>query len=134
MPDNFSLNDLHHKVMGLTTYITDMQQYGVEDYWVDLSDKIERNEQLIGDCEDIALTEAHLLLKAGFDPSKVQIVYCIVETGEAHVVCAVTQGETTFVLDCRSENVWPIDQYNYQWVKSMRMNEIGSWREASVAS
>lgn len=53
------------------TYTTDMEQYGVNEYWYD---GITTRNELYGDCDDISLTFASQLILDGVNPSNIRFV------------------------------------------------------------
>lgn len=53
------------------TYITDKEQYGVEEYWFD-NEVVD--EELVGDCDDISLTFISQLLLDGVKPSNIRFI------------------------------------------------------------
>lgn len=81
-------------------YVSDREQYQRSEYWV---------EGLHGDCEDFALWCRRRLREYGI---AAQLVHCITERGEHHLVCEV-QGN---ILDNRSRWVKPRDQVDYVWI------------------
>ena len=61
---------IHRDVNASVTYRTDLQQYGVPDFW--------QKAGKYGDCEDYALLKRAKLLEAGCPPDRVNLVTCLV--------------------------------------------------------
>lgn len=95
-------------------YVTDQQKYGVPEHW---------RPGLIGDCEDFALWCRAQLAAKGIASN---LVYCLTETGEEHLVCSTDDG---WVLDNRYRWVMRRDDLDYQW-ESIGQSD-GSWHHVS---
>ncbi len=95
----------------LHTYIYDKDQYGVPEYW---------KTSLKGDCEDHALWLRQHLKSKGI---KSDLVYCLTETGDGHLVLSV-EG---WILDNRNKWVMRRDDLDYKWISIGKPD--GDWFE-----
>ena len=90
-------------------YVTDLEQYSRPEHW---------EASLVGDCEDFALVCRQLLAAAGIASD---LVHCITETGEGHLVCSVDG----YILDNRSQWVKRRDDLDYRWIRLGKPD--GTW-------
>jgi predicted transglutaminase-like cysteine proteinase len=98
-------------------YVTDLERFGVSDWWEPASDK--------GDCEDIVLSKRQRLLDMGWPGDALRIAVVIDGHGALHAVLTVDvlsqQGKpATYVLDSHFEHVEPwqyLGQYGYTWLE-----------------
>lgn len=114
------------QVKDLFIWTSDMEVFKVSDFWRSFANEVERGEIFKGDCDDFSLSCAELLIRKGIEKSKIRLALCIVETGDGHLVCIVDN----FVLDNRQRSVMEWDKLPYQWIESMRMDELGVWRKS----
>lgn len=123
-------NSIQRKCWELFIYVHDNKQYMVEEHWKSHADLVEQGKRFRDDCDGYALTCAELLIKAGVPRDRVIAVYCVTETGEAHLVCGVNTETTTYILENRYENVYDWKaRPRYQWILFMNFNEPGTWRK-----
>lgn len=92
-------------------YVPDRLQYQRPEHWT---------TGLVGDCEDFALWCRQELDAIGIDSD---LVYCLTETGEGHLVCAVDG----WVLDNRYRWVMRRDDLAYTWLSLGKPD--GTWLE-----
>lgn len=98
-------------------YVTDMERFGVEDWWEPATDK--------GDCEDIVLTKRQRLMDMGWPADVLRIAVVLDQHHTLHAVLTVDvvseQGKPgTYVLDSHFEHVeaWQyFSQYGYTWLE-----------------
>ena len=91
-------------------YVTDREQYRRPEHWT---------IGLVGDCEDFALWSRQELAALDIEAD---LVLCVTETGEGHLVCAVGG----WVLDNRYRWLQRRDDLPYTWVA---LGRAGEWRE-----
>lgn len=86
---------------------TDMELYGVEEYWTLPTDR--------GDCEDYALLKRHLLLAAGWPPGALVMTVVRDEHGEGHAVLTARLSTGDFVLDNKRDDIllWSRTPYTF---------------------
>lgn len=98
-------------------YVSDMERFGVPDWWEPATDK--------GDCEDIVLAKRQRLMELGWPADTLRIAVVLDQHGELHAVLTVDvlsqQGKpATYVLDSHFEHVEPwqyFGQYGYTWLE-----------------
>ena len=85
-----SLSDLDKlrlvdRQINLSGYSPDLQEQGVEDYWLTPMEffQLER-----GDCEDFAIAKFFSLLAMGIDESHLQLVFGRLDNGQDHMLLA----------------------------------------------
>jgi len=74
--NSFDLKKAHKAFRKKFTYMHDIDKYGVDEYWTIMPD-----DDLVGDCEDFALTFREKLIEAGFTPPNVRIATCVMPNG-----------------------------------------------------
>ena len=88
--------------------MTDMDQYGVEDYWtIPTSGK--------GDCEDYALMKRQRLIRLGWPASALLMTVVFDERKEGHAVLTARTTEGDFILDNKTNTIklWNQTPYTY---------------------
>lgn len=100
---------------------TDMELYGVGEYW---------NRPTLpgaGDCEDIAIEKRMLLIADGFDPSK--LGYAVVYRHDIglHVVLIARLDDGDFVLDSLSSKVRRWSAAPYTWLRMQTLGNPAAW-------
>ncbi|MCL2123468.1 MAG: transglutaminase-like cysteine peptidase, partial [Desulfovibrionaceae bacterium] len=105
-------------------YRTDMEAYGVLDYWATPAEFMKKS----GDCEDYSIIKYYALKQLGVDPDSMRIVVLTdVIRNLAHAVLAVYHEGNAYILDNLSNLVLPhtrLTHYrpqfsvneNYRWV------------------
>jgi predicted transglutaminase-like cysteine proteinase len=78
-----------------------------------------------GNCIRFAVTCAYLLIENEIPERNIKIVQCLTEDDEKHMILLVYN----MVLDNRYDNIYHFEFLKYTWLKSMRMDEIGTWRK-----
>ena len=134
MPDLKTVKDIHTKVWKHFIYVTDKRNYMKEEHWTSHAKEVEEGKKFKDDCDGFALTCAELLIKAGFAKKDVMAIYCVVETGEAHLVCGVHVDDETYILDNRERSVYNWEKKKtgpknkrYKWGYFMPFNKPGKW-------
>jgi predicted transglutaminase-like cysteine proteinase len=98
-------------------YTTDMERFGVPDWWEPATDR--------GDCEDIVLTKRQKLMDMGWPAEALRIAVVIDGHGDLHALLTVdvtmpNGAPATYALDSHFERVEPWDalsQYGYTWLE-----------------
>lgn len=96
------------------TYVTDKEQYGLEEYWTN---------SLVGDCEDFSIAVRELLKEINIESD---LIYCKDENGEGHLVCSVDG----WILDNRHKWLQRRDDLPYTWLRLGKPD--GTWYEISL--
>lgn len=125
-----SIHSIHHRVLRLFTWAPDKETFGTPEHWQSFADDVETGKAFHGDCDNFALTCAELCHRAGYAPEDIQLGLCRTETGEMHLVAIVGPD----CLDNRRRWVVPWRRIPYQWIRTMRMSEIGTWRVANFGA
>lgn len=112
-----------HRYVNDETYVSDVFNYGREDYWA-TPYQFFRNA---GDCEDFAIIKYLSLRALGFGPEDLRIVVLQdTTTGRPHAVLAVYEGADAFVLDNRLPAV-VLDREIASYVPYYSLNETAWW-------
>lgn len=85
------LDEVNRVVNTAIEPVTDMELYGVEEYWTIPATK--------GDCEDYALLKRKLLIQRGWPISSLLITVVKDEKGAGHAVLTARTSQGDFVLD-----------------------------------
>jgi predicted transglutaminase-like cysteine proteinase len=85
-----------------------------------------------GDCKDYAVAKRHELLARGWPSSSLLLTEVIVASGEHHLVLVVRTREDDLVLDNLNENVRPVLQVPYQWVRAQQTKNPKLWSTINV--
>jgi predicted transglutaminase-like cysteine proteinase len=87
--------------------MTDIELYGMTDYWTVPSTK--------GDCEDYVLLKRKRLLALGWPPSSLLITVVRDERGEGHAVLTARTMQGDFILDNKTDEikVWHRTKYDF---------------------
>jgi predicted transglutaminase-like cysteine proteinase len=94
--------------------LTDLELYGVEEYWTLPTTK--------GDCEDYALLKRHLLIKRGWPVSSLLITVVKDEKGEGHAILTARTTQGDLILDNKVPQVLVWHRTGYEFV--MRQSYI----------
>lgn len=121
--------NVHMQLLSRFIWLSDRDNFGQDDKWVNLLPELDKGRTIYGDCDDFAMTAARLLLRAGFRPDQIRLCLCWVETGDYHMVCAVDLEAGSFVIDNRQRRIMPWHRLPYRWHLSMRVSERGTWRK-----
>jgi predicted transglutaminase-like cysteine proteinase len=111
---------------------TDMEQYGVEDYWA--------YPVTAGDCEDYALLKRRTLMQMGIPASDLLITVVLQPSGEGHAILTVRTDRGDFVLDNMRNKVMLWSDTEYTYLKRQAAENPGQWvkiiddRNAAVAT
>ncbi|WP_246727741.1 transglutaminase-like cysteine peptidase [Chelativorans sp. Marseille-P2723] len=116
------LLDVNKKVNTSVIPRTDMQMWGVEEYW--------SYPDLYGDCEDYALEKRRLLIEAGVPASSLLIAVVLQPNGDGHAVLAVTTSMGDFILDNMDSRILLWTETSYRFLK--RQSERGGHRWVSI--
>ena len=89
--------------------MTDMDQYGVEDYWT-----LPRSGR--GDCEDYALLKRARLIQAGWPASALLMTVVFDEHNEGHAVLTARTADGDLILDNKTNLIRLWSQTPYEFV------------------
>ena len=85
-----------------------------------------------GDCNDYAVTKRHELLARGWSSRSLLLAEVVIASGEHHLVLVVRTREDDFVLDNLNQNVRPVSQVRYQWVRAQQEKNPKFWSTINV--
>jgi predicted transglutaminase-like cysteine proteinase len=91
-------------------YMTDLQQYGVADWWVDPA----QTDTRYGDCEDYVLAKRSVLIEQGYG-DYVSIATAWVRGEGYHAVLVVQAQEGEYVLDNLHRLAHKKQDLGYNW-------------------
>ena len=92
---------------------TDIEHYGIEDYWM-----IPKDGK--GDCEDYALLKRHLLISKGWHTSALLMTVVRTDNGEGHAVLTARTDLGDLILDNRADEIklWYQTAYKFKMRQS----------------
>lgn len=114
-PERLSeLDDVNRYVNRKIQPVTDLELYGVTEYWTIPTDK--------GDCEDYALLKRHILIEHGWPVSSLLMTVVRDEKGEGHAVLTARTAQGDYILDNKVDDVKLWSKTPYEFV--MRQSYI----------
>lgn len=108
-PERLSqLDDINRSVNRAIQPATDMELYGVTEYWT-----LPKNGK--GDCEDYALLKRHMLIARGWPTGSLLMTVVRDEKGEGHAVLTARTAQGDYVLDNKTDEVkiWHKTGYDF---------------------
>jgi len=102
------LDEVNRTVNHAIAPATDMEIYGVSEYWTMPKDR--------GDCEDYALMKQRLLVERGWPLSSMLLTVVKDDKGEGHAVLTARTSQGDFILDNKSDEVRVWYQSGYEFV------------------
>lgn len=115
-----TLERINRQVNHTIESVTDMEQYGVEDFWT-------YPDSGRGDCEDYVLLKRRLLRQAGFPIQSLLITVVRDENDEGHAVLTVKTTLGEYVLDNKRDAILPWTQTGYRFVKRQSQTDANVW-------
>jgi len=105
-------------------YASDMEVYGVADYWAGLAEALAHGR---GDCEDFAIAKMQLLAAAGV-PTRDMYLTLVrdLRREEDHAVLVVRVGESVYVLDSDENTLMRSDEL-HKFRPVVAFSENGRW-------
>ena len=105
-------------------YASDLEVYGVADYWAGLGEALARGR---GDCEDFAIAKMQLLAAAGA-PTRDMYLTLVrdLRRQEDHAVLVVRVGEDAYVLDSDENTLLRPDEIR-RFRPVVAFSEDGRW-------
>lgn len=102
------LDQVNRHVNQVIKPATDMELYGVPDYWTIPTDR--------GDCEDYALLKRKILIEKGWPISSLLMTVVRDEKGEGHAILTARLSTGDIVLDNKVDDLKLWSQTPYQYV------------------
>ncbi len=113
------LEDVNRHVNDTIKPETDLQQYGVNEYWT--------YPKTAGDCEDYVLLKRKILIDHGWPESALLITVVRDENNEGHAVLTVRTDRGDFILDNKRERILTWNQTPYHYVKQQSESNPLVW-------
>ena len=114
-PERLSeLDEVNRLVNASIEPATDIDLYGVEEYWTLPSNR--------GDCEDYALLKRQILIRRGWPVSSLLITVVKDEKGDGHAILTARVAQGDFILDNKVATVKPWHATGYEFI--MRQSYI----------
>lgn len=109
------LDEVNRRINRAIAPETDIEHYGVEDYWTLPKDSR-------GDCEDYALLKRHILIAMGWPSSALLMTVVRAENDEGHAVLTARTSAGDLILDNRSDELkyWYQTEYKFKMRQSMQ--------------
>jgi len=101
---------VNREVNATISPMTDMELYGVADYW-------DYPVSGYGDCEDYQLLKRKLLVEAGLPQRAMRMTVVIDEKNEGHAVLMIRTDRGDFILDNKTDAVVAWHETGYVYVK-----------------
>jgi predicted transglutaminase-like cysteine proteinase len=109
-PERLSeLDDVNRGINRAIAPATDVEIYGVSEYWTLPADNR-------GDCEDYALLKQKLLVARGWPLNALLLTVVRDEKGEGHAVLTVRTSQGDYILDNKADAVKLWNKSSYQFV------------------
>ena len=113
------LNQVNMYVNTKIKPMSDMDQYGVADYWT--------YPVTAGDCEDYQLLKKRYLVELGFAPDELLMTVVFDENGDGHAVLTVTADNGDYILDNRRNEILLWNQTGYKFLKRQSQQDPKIW-------
>jgi predicted transglutaminase-like cysteine proteinase len=120
------LDEVNRRVNHTISPETDIEHYGVEDYWT-----IPKDGK--GDCEDYALLKRHLLISMGWPTSVLLMTVVRAENDEGHAVLTAKTDSGDLILDNRADEIKPWYQTAYKFKMRQSSEDPNVWLDLDPA-
>lgn len=111
-----------------TRYLTDLENYGVSDYWATVFQFLRRD----GDCEDYAIAKYMVLKRMGFTTDQLRVVVVQdLNLGVPHAILAVYVDGAAYILDNQIQQVMS-DRAIAHYRPIYSINETAWWLHKPV--
>ena len=118
------LTDVNKHVNRSIRYMSDIKQYGVEDYW---TLPLDRGGHAAGDCKDYVLEKRRALMAQGVASDDLSIAIVRTPMGETHAVLLVATERGELVLDSLSSRIVPWQDTSYIWIERQAPGHPLAW-------
>ena len=113
------IDQVNHIVNTKIRPATDMELYGVPDYWT--------YPVNAGDCEDYVLLKKRYLTELGFNPDVMLITVVLDEHNEGHAVLTMVTAQGDYILDNRRREILRWDDTGYKFLKRQSQATSNEW-------
>ncbi len=110
---------INAKYNSLIKPVTDMELYGVEEFWT--------YSNGFGDCEEYVLEKRRALLNLGWPASTLLISVVMQQSGEGHAVLMVRTDRGDLILDNQASLIKLWNETPYQYLKRQSQAHSGQW-------
>lgn len=114
-----ALNEVNDVVNQTIIPMSDLQQYGVADYWA-IATKY-------GDCEKYALTKQLYLRQRGFPMGALLMTVVLDENGDGHAILTVRTSRGDLALDNREPRIVAWTEKPYKFIKRQSTLDPFTW-------
>ena len=114
------LDEVNRSVNWAIQPVTDLELYGVSDYWT-----LPKGGK--GDCEDYALQKRHELIQSGWPASSLLITVVLDEHGDGHAVLTARTAQGDFVLDNKTDDIKLWHRTPYRFVMRQSYLDPKAW-------
>lgn len=112
--------EVNNLVNTMVTPRTDMEMWGVEEYW-------SYPVNGYGDCEDYALEKRRRLMQIGIPASNLLMTVVRQPNGDGHAVLTVNTSMGDFILDNLEPRVLAWTETDYRYLKRQSARHAGMW-------
>ncbi len=112
--------EINNKVNTKVLPRTDMEIYGVEEYWA-------YPDNGYGDCEDYVLEKRRELMQAGMPAGDLLVTVVRQPNGDGHAVLTVRTSLGEFILDNLESRVLAWSDTDYTYLKRQSQTNSGVW-------
>jgi predicted transglutaminase-like cysteine proteinase len=119
-----TLDAVNARVNRAIRYMSDVQQYGADDYW---TLPLEPGGSAAGDCKDYVLEKRRALVAAGLPAEDLSIAIVKTGWGETHAVLLVSTSAGELVLDSLSPRVQAWRKVRYAWIERQAPGQQLRW-------
>jgi predicted transglutaminase-like cysteine proteinase len=120
------LDEVNRRVNHTISPQTDIEHYGIEDYWT-----ISKDGK--GDCEDYALLKRHLLVSMGWPTGALLMTVVRAENDEGHAVLTARTDSGDLILDNRADEIKPWYQTAYKFKMRQSPQDPRIWLDLDPA-
>ena len=114
------LDDVNTSINRAIEPVTDLELYGVSDYWT-----LPQNGK--GDCEDYALLKRHVLIEAGWPASSLLMTVVLDEKNDGHAVLTARTAQGDFILDNKTDEIKLWHDTPYRFVMRQSYLDPKAW-------
>jgi predicted transglutaminase-like cysteine proteinase len=113
------LNQVNKYVNTKIKPMSDLDQYGVPDYWT--------YPVTAGDCEDYQLLKKRYLVQLGFAADELLMTVVFDENGDGHAVLTIMAQDGDYILDNRRNEILLWNQTGYKFLKRESQQNPRQW-------
>lgn len=120
------LDQINRQVNRTIAPVSDLDHYGVADYWTLPKDGK-------GDCEDYALLKRHKLVALGWPANALLMTVVRDENGDGHAVLTARTAQGDFILDNKVDEIRLWTQTPYQYLMRQSSSDARVWLDLNPA-